>query len=317
MPNTGVVYLYRYAEGEVPVLRFLDSYRRHPAGLEHELHVLLKGFPNEAARRSARALFGTLPNNAIEVGDSGYDIGSYFAAARAVGNRQLMFLNTFSEILADNWLAHFDKALGMPGVGLVGATGSWQCASSGYEARLFKALRRVKVLPEPAGHHQPHSDEADNPRHRHAVHDRIYFRVALRKLFRAGLYPVRLYQFGRHPNPHIRSNAFMIERNLFLSLRAIVLKKKIDAYKFESGRDSMTKQIMARGLRPVVVDRGGRIYEIPDWKSSSTFWVDLQANLAVADNQTMGYASGSAVRRRLLTSYAWHSPWFWDVPGPL
>ena len=317
MANTGVVYLYRFVEGEAPVLRFLDSYRRHPAGLEHDLHVLMKGFPNEGALRSARALFGTVLKDAIEVGDSGYDIGSYFAAARAVSNGRLMFLNTFSEILADNWLAHFDQALSVPGVGLVGATGSWQCASSGYEAKFFKALRRIKVLPELAGHHKPHSGEADNPRHSEAVHDRINFRVALRKLFRAGLYPVRLYQFGRHPNPHIRTNAFMIERNIFLSLRAITLKKKIDAYKFESGRDSMTKQIIARGLRPVVVDRWGKVYEIPDWKSSSTFWVDLQANLAVADNQTMGYASGSAERRRLLTSYAWDSPWSWDMPGPL
>ncbi len=113
--DTGVVYLYRFVEGATPVRTFLNSYRAHPAGLEHDLHVILKGFPDRQALAAARALFGSLPINTIEVDDTGYDIGSYVAAAKSVANRKLLFLNTFSEILADNWLAHFDRALNMPG----------------------------------------------------------------------------------------------------------------------------------------------------------------------------------------------------------
>jgi hypothetical protein len=77
---------------------------------------------------------GRWATNLLELDDSGYDIGSYFAAAKVVINPRLLFLNTFCEILADNWLAHFDKALNVSGVRLVGATGSWQSASSSYEA---------------------------------------------------------------------------------------------------------------------------------------------------------------------------------------
>jgi hypothetical protein len=313
MADTGVIYLCRFAEGEAPVLRFVDSYRRHHAGVGHDLHVILKGFPNGQAAGSARALFGGLRVNTIEIDDSGYDIGSYFAAARVVGNRQLMFLNTFSEILADDWLAHFDKALAMADVGLVGATGSWQSASSGYEAKFFKALRRLSMLPRASGGRQ-HKLAADSPGAPGGVHDRITPRLALRKLLRATLYPYRLYEFGRHPNPHIRTNAFMMRRDVFLSLRVGTFRRKMDAYRFESGRHSMTRQIRARGLCPVVVDRWGKVYGIPDWKSSSTFWIGAQDNLLVADNQTFGYATGSAERRRILKNYAWDSPWFWDVP---
>ena len=73
-------------------------------------------------------------------------------------------------------------------------------------------------------------------------------------------YLLYLYQYGRFPNPHIRTNAFMIERNRFLSLYAPAFKNKEDAYKFESGRRSMTKQIIAQELKPVVVDRNGAVY---------------------------------------------------------
>jgi hypothetical protein len=313
--DTGVVYLYRFAEGEIPVRAFLDSYRAHPAGLEHDLHVVLKGFPNQNALAAARALFGALPINTIEVDDTGYDIGSYFAAARSVANRQLIFLNTFSEILADNWLSYFDGALRVARVGLVGATGSWQSASSRYEAAFLTVLRhpayylnRYFGILSFGARKDARWDDVDG---------KINFRRLIRRLSRISLYPLRVYEFGRYPNPHIRTNAFMIQRDLFLSLRSVTLKGKMDAYKFESGRYSMTKQIMARGLRPVVVDRSGKIYAIPDWKSSSTFWIDLQANLLVADNQTSSYATGSLGYRKVLKNYAWDSPWSWDMLGPI
>jgi hypothetical protein len=313
--NAGVVFLYRFAEGEAPVYRFLDSYRRRPAGLVHDLHVILKGFPNRAAIASARALFGSLPINVVEIEDTGYDIGSYFSAAKMLANPRLLFLNTFSEILADDWLAHFDKALALPGVGLVGATGSWQSASSGYEAALLRVLRRPKYyLSRYLGLAASAADEGGGPMDDDGPVD---LRRLLRRVGRVGLYPLRVYEFGRHPNPHIRTNAFMIGRDVFLSLRGITFEKKMDAYKFESGRRSMTRQIMTRGLRPVVVDRVGRVYDIPEWKSSSTFWIDLQANLLVADNQTNNYAAGSSERRKVLRSHAWESPGSWDLLGPI
>jgi hypothetical protein len=311
--DTGVVYLYRFAEGEIPVRTFLDSYGAHPAGLEHDLHIVLKGFPDQNALASARALFGTLPINTIEVDDTGYDIGSYIAAAQSVSNSKLLFLNTFSKILADDWLDHFDRALTVPGVGLVGATGSWQSVSSGYEAALLRILRHpVYCLNRYFGFP---SSAADKDAIQNNADGEFNLRRLTLRLSRVSLYPLRLYEFGRHPNPHIRTNAFMIRRDLFLSLRAITFKRKIDVYKFESGRHSMTRQIMARGLMPVVVDRLGKIYSIPEWKSSSTFWIDLQTNLLVADNQTSSYATGSPERRKVLKSYAWDRPG--DMLGPI
>jgi hypothetical protein len=310
--DTGVIYLYRFAEGTTPVRTFLDSYRAHPAGLDHDLHIILKGFPNQQARDAARASFGALAINTMEVDDSGYDIGSYIAAAKSAANRKLLFLNTFSEILADNWLGYFDAAMSRPGVGLVGATGSWQSISSGYEAALWRVLHRpIHYLNQYFGTAASGLDKSAGANGAGAAD----IRRLLRRIGRISLYPLRLCQFARYPNPHIRTNAFMIERELFLSLRTAPLKTKIDVYKFESGRRSMTKQIMARGLQPVVVDRSGKAYNIPEWKSSSTFWIDLQANLLIGDNQTSSYAKASAQRRKVLKNYAWDSPWSWEMPS--
>jgi len=307
----GVVYLCRFAEGEEPVHRFLRSYRTHPAGFEHDLHVVFKGFPNREASDRLRALFGELLIGTIELEDTGFDIGSYAAAAKAVANSQLLFFNTFSEILANDWLAHFAKALALPGVGLVGATGSWQSVRSGYEARLLRLLRQpgwylsrrafARAAPADEDIGEP-DDEVQ-----------VDFRRWLRRAGRIGQYPFRVYGFRGYPNPHIRTNAFMIQREIFSSLRGTVFMRKMDAYKFESGRRSMTRQIMARGLRAVVLDRWGKIYDIPEWKSSSTFWTDVQQNLLVADNQTNSYSTGSDRHRKMLRCYAWESPKSWYV----
>ena len=313
MADIGVVYLYRFAEGEPPVQSFLDSYRAHPAGAKHDLHVVLKGFPDRDSLDSAAKLFTDLPVNFIEDDDTGYDVGSYFAAAKVATNRRLIFFNTFTELLADDWLKKFDAALNLPGVGIVSATGSWQSLSSYYEVLIrlgwYEIERSCAVWFSKKGERsQAKGAWANDERPRPASLGR-----GLYLLLRFDKYLRNLYEYGRFPNPHVRTNAFMIERELFLSLRVSPFREKIDAYKFESGRQSMTRQVMALGLRPVLVDRNGNAYEILEWKSSSIYWADNQANLIAADNRTRQYASGSLDHRRRLEDYAWVQPSSWTL----
>ena len=307
MAVVGVVYLYRFAEGEFSARAFLESYRAHHAGIEHDVHVVLKGFPDERSRAAARALFASLSANLIELDDAGYDIGSYLAAARQVANKRLAFLNTFSEILADNWLAYLDAALDRPDVGVVGATGSWQSLGSAYTAA---ALRLAHWLKHPVRCARiyfemgPHSSSST----RQALPRRSLRDIGLKI---RGL--ADLYEFGRYPNPHIRTNAFMMDRERFLSLRHNRFRRKADVYKFESGRDSMTNQLLKAKLKAFVVDRSGRIHDVCDCRSSSTFWSGDQQNLMIADNMTRKYALGSGQLRELLENYAWHPPSAWPI----
>lgn len=305
MAAIGVVYLYRFAEGESFARTFLESYRAHPARIEHDLHVILKGFPDKKASAAARALFGAVPANLIELDDSGYDIGSYLAAACRVANNQLVFLNTFSEILADNWLAHLDAALNRSDVGLVGATGSWQSLGSGYVAA---ALRLAHWIRHPIGYVKSHFEAGSHASAGTGVARRSFRDIALKI---RGL--ADLYEFGRYPNPHIRTNAFMIDRERFLSLHSTPFRRKADVYKFESGRRSMTNQILRMKLKALVVDRSGKTYDIDAWRTSSTYWTGAQENLMIADNMTRKYAQGTAQLRHLLENYAWYPPSAWPI----
>jgi hypothetical protein len=306
MQDVGVIYLYRFAEGETPVRRFVQSYREHSADLAHDFHVILKGFPDGRSLNAARTLFAGIPANFIELADEGFDIGSYAAAARSANNRRILLLNTFSVIQGDHWLQYLNRALSMPGVGLAGATGSWHANASGYEAALKRVFYRIRHLPTFVRVVFSDGSKQQNP-----------MKMRNRRLLRYILSPFEylycIYEYGRHPNPHIRTNAFMIDRGLFLSLKFPAFRKKGDVYRFESGRHSLTRQIIAQGLQPVVVGRNGKTYPIAEWKSSLTFWIGDQANLLVADNRTNDYIEGDQIFRDYLEDSAWANPWSWRI----
>ena len=308
--DVGVIYLCRCSEGEQPVRRFLESYLGHPAGLDHDLTVVFKGFPDRDSLARAQALFAGVPINAVEVDDLGFDVGAYVKAAKRVLNRRLLFLNTFSQILADNWLEHFARALDRPEVGVVGATGSWAANTAGPEATMVYLVRRMLGLPaqlhQSIEHVQPDDGSARAGRGSAA---RLYLSAPFD-------YAVRYYRFGRFPNPHLRTNAFMMDRARFLALDLPSFKSKSDTYGFESGRRSMTKQILTQGLQPVVIDRYGGVYRIPEWKSSSTFRVGEQENLIVADNRTVNFGEAGPAHRQYLEKLSWVHPWNWDNDKP-
>jgi hypothetical protein len=69
---------------------------------------------------------------------------------------------------------------------------------------------------------------------------------------------------------------------------------------FEAGPNSMTRQIMQRGLVPVIVDRFGKSWNFEEWPQSRTFRSGQQERLLISDNRTYQYdIAGPAKRRRL------------------
>ncbi|VVC53491.1 protein of unknown function [Beijerinckiaceae bacterium RH AL1] len=246
--ETTVVYLARGAgdDYEASFDRFVGSYARHPAGMDHRLVVLMKGFRSEIDAARERRRFESLGARVLDVDDAGLDIGAYIAAAREIESEYLCFLNTHAEILADNWLSALYEHVRRDDVGVVGATGS------------------LETLESPG---------------------------VPRTTF---------------PNPHIRSNAFMLKRSLFLDLAgSLTIRDKVDAYIFESGADSFTRRIVGRGLETLVVGKNGRAYQPYDWVRSDTFRLGEQSNLLVADNQTRRYAEGDREEREMLYRFAW------------
>ncbi len=123
MPGIAVVHLVRKRNGLAPLQRFLESYRRHAAGVPHELILLYKGFGSAVPGDHAQALAG-ISHQRMFLPDHGFDLRPYFAAAARFDHEFFCCLNSFSRILCADWLAKLHAPLASRSAGLVGATGS-------------------------------------------------------------------------------------------------------------------------------------------------------------------------------------------------
>jgi hypothetical protein len=113
-------------------------------------------------------------------------------------------------------------------------------------------------------------------------------------------------RFPRFPNAHLRSNAFMMEREHAAAiLPAFRISEKKDAFLAESGRESITRRIFAMGLMARVVGRNGRGYPPAAWALSDTFRRGLQSNLMVHDNVTRTFESSPWKVKETLAAQTW------------
>jgi hypothetical protein len=284
----GVVHLVRAQNGVEPFRCFLESYRQNDGGIEHDLIVVLKGFDEAQSNKEYLKLLKDFKHTYIEVPDIGYDITAYFAAFRhyAKQYRYFCFLNSFSVLQDKNWLQQFHEYISQSNVGLVGATGSWQ-------SHIYKKMSWFKVFIKVGiDHFQLYKDK-------------IYWKRVVLGIVGSWNHVLFLVNCKPFPNFHIRTNAFMISAKLLQQIHLPTIKNKIDAYKFESGRNGLTTQVLMLKKKVLVVGKDGKGYEMQLWNESKTFWQSEQENLLVADNQTRDYQFGSIERRRYLSCMAW------------
>ena len=77
------------------------------------------------------------------------------------------------------------------------------------------------------------------------------------------------------------------------------------AYALESGKNSITNQVLRNGLKTLIVDRRGHAYLKEQWPESNIFWCGNQVNLLIADNQTRLYDKVDSKNKRKMTCLAW------------
>jgi hypothetical protein len=264
----GLVYLLWAPLGAGPLREFLDSYRAHQAGVEHELVIVLNGAGREGPADQAcrEALLGELEgteHRLLELERPALDLAAYGLSAQRVEHEQLCFLNSYSVVLVAGWLSHLARALEDPTVGLVGASGSWESQAEWVRGKLV---------------HWPYQ--------------------------LAGLRSARR-DYPRFPNPHIRTTAFMLQRRALLAMGLELAHDKHATYLLESGHRSITAQVAALGLRSVVVGRDGCAYGVDDWPVSHTYRSGTQENLLVADRRTVDWLRAPNRLRRRLSRDAW------------
>ena len=112
--------------------------------------------------------------------------------------------------------------------------------------------------------------------------------------------------FKAFPNIHIRSTAFMMDRGLFCKItKDLRIATKYDAFHFESGPKSLTRQILAQGKKILLVGRNGRGYSPPFWPKSDTFRQGIQKNLLISDNKTRSYLTMPWSQKRETVIRTW------------
>jgi hypothetical protein len=251
--GTCLVHLVWAPLGPSPLASFLESYRRHPAGVTHQLLVVFNGFRAGTDLGPWRELLAGVEHEELALESRLLDLAAYRESAARVPAERYCFLNSYSVVLASGWLGHLERHVRSAGVGLVGVAGSLE---SLYTHAPFFLRRRRRDFPP-------------------------------------------------FPNPHIRSNGFMLERELLLSLDWTGPRRKLDAWRLESGKRSITRQVLERGLQALVVGRDGAAYSPEHWRESATFRVGDQPNLLIADNRTRQWEGYSAAKRRRYAEMTW------------
>ena len=256
MARCAVFYLSRAINHPRFSLAFLKSIVTHSAGADFDLVYFLKGFSENATDLNLVNFRQVSAQNVLEmrVADDLFPTQIFLEAAQRMDYERILFLISYSRILAADWLAiYLDAFERVPSCGIVGSSG-------GYE-RIDSA--------------QP------------------------------------------FPNINIRTNAFMVESKVLAACQRGDLSSKFGGNLFEAGPHSLTRQIMTRGLAPVVVDRNRRNWLIDEWPRSRTFRSGNQEGLLIADNRTYEYESAGLKRRNKLALVNWGNVSMVARPTPL
>jgi hypothetical protein len=110
---SGVSVLYLERAGNPPELmdNFVKSIINHPSGIGFNYVNIRKGFND---------------NIGFPIADVGGALNTLVKVLRLLTCDKFLFLTSYSEVLADNWLKHYVDAFKQNNVGIVGATGSYE-----------------------------------------------------------------------------------------------------------------------------------------------------------------------------------------------
>jgi len=123
-----VAYIARGADKDwlISCERFLMSYIENPAGIQHTLYIIFKGFSSPKELASARDMFDCVKYVPVFLSDENFDIGAYIEWANSINEELICALNSGTQIISHDWLYKLAINLLAPNVGLVGATASYE-----------------------------------------------------------------------------------------------------------------------------------------------------------------------------------------------
>ena len=251
---------------------FLNSLLSFDAKLFPYFVFIIKGFTRKEVLQ-LQMKFNIEKNRFIIKDDLGFDLDAYYFAALHTNKRYLFFLNSHSILRCNNAISLLVSQALISKSRFAGASAS--CEGVGYRRPYLNntSIRSVLLfLP----------------------------RVLLRTFYAI----FSGFSFGDFPNPHIRTNAFLVERSLWLEYFykfSLPLTKK-QCLIIESSFTKFAKEKLAN---PGVINSDGFFYNLNELRLSKVFRSIDHTKHLVDDNRTLEFQKASMDRRRSLSWDAW------------
>lgn len=217
--------------------RFLNSYEKFSAGVEHSLTVLLRGYENNLKDyNEIKEICKNKNIKTLDTQDIGLDFGAYLDGAQQSSAEYICGINTTCIIMCDNWLEKLYSTTEKDSqYKFVGVSGSYElCPEYVRELKLIGNLKdKIKSL----------------------CQNLNIFRILYRFIFTP--------KMKGFPNYSVRTSSFLIDKNIYLEYFKTqnLPKNKLEAYKLENGKNSISNFITEKGLKYCIVDKSGRKYD--------------------------------------------------------
>ncbi len=124
--DVAVVHLIWGPLGVEPLRSFVASYKAHPAGQSHRLIVVYNGFTPDSNLDTWHEALAEVRHEQLQLPAPLLDLAAYREAVASCDADVYCFLNSFSELLADDWLRLLVGHLADRTIAAVGATGSYE-----------------------------------------------------------------------------------------------------------------------------------------------------------------------------------------------
>ena len=245
--------------------RFIKNYRKYKSGYYHDLIICFKGSRDQQIINKWKKKINFNFEYLIDDPINDYDIGSYFRIAKKYKKRDIFFISTYSYPVKKNWLKFFFDHYEKKT--FIGASGSYSSISTDLLTLSYKHPKLLQLI--------------------WGIKSLLSFKLS--------------------PNPHVRTGAFLINSNDLLSRNFNPKKfvKKIETNKFESGRKSLTNQLLKKGFKVGIINSDNKFYEINSWRESETYGLKKQKKLIIHDNRTLEFQKLNKKGKFIVSKKIW------------
>ncbi len=143
-----------------------------------------------------------------------------------------------------------------------------------------------------------------------ASYESLLSSIELKKFYKLIGYLIKLFKYKKNfypfPNPHIRTTGFFIkgsQYSLFMNDKSI--KSKIDAWKIESGKDSLTNFFKKLNFNIYIINSDGEKFSENKWKESQTYNYLNQKKSIISDRHIRKYNSLDKIEKLKFQTNSW------------